>query len=125
MEIDYRLIEFATVDELRQKARSILQVLLPVSDNALRRSLLDAFAERVVGPGMWDVRDGETPDWRTTMRRVKEAGDWLKEEMVASLDIEHLDDTAAALKNELAIVDREVRQSLLYCLAQARSNGLV
>ena len=125
MEIDYRLIEFATVDELRQKARSILQVLLPVSDNALRRSLLDAFAERVVGPGMWDVRDGETPDWRTTMRRVKEAGDWLKEEMVASLDVEHLDDTAGALKNELAIVDREVRQSLLYCLAQARSNGLV
>lgn len=125
MEIDYRLIEFATVDELRQKARSILQVLLPVSDNARRRSLLDAFAERVVGPGMWDVRDGEKSDWRTTMRRVREAGDWLKEEMVASLDAEDLNDTAGVLKNELAIVDREVRQSLLYCLAQARSNGLV
>ena len=125
MEIDYRLIEFATVDELRQRARSILQVLLPVSDNAQRRSLLDAFAERVVGPGMWDVRDGEKSDWRTTMRRVREAGDWLKEEMVASLDAEDLNDTAGALKNELAIVDREVRQSLLYCLAQARSNGLV
>ena len=125
MEIDYRLIEFATVDELRQRARSILQVLLPVSDNAQRRSLLDAFAERVVGPGMWDVRDGEKSDWRTTMRRVREAGDWLKEEMVASLDSEDLNDTAGALKNELAIVDREVRQSLLYCLAQARSNGLV
>jgi len=74
---------------------------------------------------MWDVRDGEKSDWRTTMRRVREAGDWLKEEMVASLDAEDLNDTAGALKNELAIVDREVRQSLLYCLAQARSNGLV
>jgi hypothetical protein len=125
MEIDYRLIEFVTVDELRRKARSILQVLLPIRDNALRRSLLEAFAERVVGPGMWDMQDREEPDWRMAMRRVREAGDWLKEEMVTSLDIEHLNDTTGALKNELAIVDREVRQSLLYCLAQARSKGLV
>jgi len=120
MEIDYGLIEFVTVDELREKARSILQVLLPVSDDARRGSLLDAFAERVVGPGMWGVRDGQKTDWRVTMRRVREAGEWLKEEMVASLDIQRVKDATETLKNELAIVDREVRQSLLYCWAEAR-----
>jgi hypothetical protein len=125
MEIDSELIEFVTVDELRQRAQSILQVLLPVSDDAQRRSLLDAFAERVVGPGMWDVREGQKKDWQVTMRRVKEAGEWLKAEMVASLDIQHVNDLTGKLKSEFAIVDREVRQSLLYCLAAARSKGLI
>jgi hypothetical protein len=103
MEIDYGLIEFVTVDELREKARSILQVLLPVSDDARRGSLLDAFAERVVGPGMWDVRDGQKPDWRATMRRVREAGEWLKEEMVASQDIQYVNDATEALKTSLRL----------------------
>jgi hypothetical protein len=125
MEIDYKLIEFVTVDELRRKARPILQALLPVSDDARRRSLLDAFAERVVGPGMWDVRDGQKTDWRATMRRVRDAGEWLKDEMVASLDIRNANDGTRALKNEFAIVEREVRQSLLYCFAEARAKGLI
>ena len=125
MDIDYSLIEFVTVDELRQKARAVLQVLLPVSDDARRRTLLDAFAERVVGPGMWDARDGKKTDWRATMRRVREAGEWMKGEMLASLDIRHVNSHTEMLKNELAIVDQEVRQSLLYCLAQARSEGQI